>query len=129
MADREARYWQEVHARLLIRQDRAARKLQRQMALDMGAAVQEACGGRTEVDAGCIYAAQRAIDRVMDRYYGKRRGDQAALWWGLITEQNTYVLETVRKVAARLITRHLQRFDPELLAALKEMGRNNDQTN
>lgn len=115
-----ARY-QDTHASLLQRQDRAGRKLQAEFAERARKAVEDACAGRDVVDAGCYLAASRAIDRLMDEYYGTRRGDTRARWLGVILQSTGQAYEAARLLAAATITHHLTRFDPELLEALKDM--------
>lgn len=116
-----ARY-QDTHASLLYRQDKASRELQADMARRISEAVQEACAGREVMDAGCYHKARRAIDLVMDEYYGQRPGDTRAKWLTVVLQSTGTAYEAARLLAAATITRHLTRFDPELLEALKDMA-------
>lgn len=116
-----ARY-QDTHAILLQRQDRAGRALQAEMAKRVRQAVEDACPGRDTMDPGCYLAASRAIDKVMDEYYGSRRGDTRAKWLGVILQSTSQAYEAARLLAAATITHHLTRFDPDLLEALKDMS-------
>lgn len=116
-----ARYPQ-THASLLLRQDRASRKLQAEFAERVQQAVLDACQGRDVVDNGCYQAANVAIDRIFDEFYGVRRGDRRARWLGMVLQSTGAAYEAARLLAAATITRRLSRFDPDLLEALKDMA-------
>ena len=81
------------------------------------------CGEREAYEAGCHVAVMRDVDRIMDRYYG-RRGDTSGRFYGVITASGRDAYETVCRRSRELTTQHLSRFAPDVLARLREMGSN-----
>ena len=113
-----------AHVALLVRQERRANKLRAQLAAEVAEAVQR-CPSETYT-VGCHIAMQRDLDEIWGRYYGRWPGDEQALWLGVILANSRDAYATGVKLARDLITRHLQRFDPELLAALKERAQDGE---
>jgi len=120
----EGAQYRTAHMALLVRQKRRADRLRRELAAEVRAAV-ERCPDEA-FHVGCFIAAQRELDAIMARYYGRWPGDEAAHWDQVIAANTADAYATAWRMAGRVISRHLLRFGPDVLAALREMARHAD---
>lgn len=115
------------HAWLMMRQQRRMNAARREMATAITQAVMTRCGERETYDVGCHLAVMRDVDAVITRYYGRNPLDERAILLGVITASTREGYELLCKRMRQLTTRHLSRFAPDVLQALRERARAKDE--
>jgi hypothetical protein len=113
--------WKREHARLLFRQQQQMNALRRELATELSAIV-----ARCEQDTftvECYHRARREMQPVLARYYGRYPGDTTARFYQHTVAMGRLATERAVKLSRDLLSRHLSRFAPDVLAYLKERGK------
>jgi hypothetical protein len=116
------------HVWLLVNQKRDMDRARRELSAEVTAAIMEACGDREKVDVPCLHRARRTIAvEIWPRYYGRfNAAPESSRFGQAIITATDRAWNLGWRRGADMLSRHLTRFAPDLLVALREMARAKD---